>query len=70
MKNTNIDDFDGRNSILICANSMAATVLICADARKEECPYCIPVHIDNEYITFQQYFCGYRIKKGGVGYDE
>jgi hypothetical protein len=51
------DEFDGRNSL-------EAIVRICADARKEDCPYCIPIHIDNEHITFDQYFCGYKNRKG------
>ena len=36
---------------------------LCADSRKEECPYYIKVKIDTDMVSFDQGFCAYTFKK-------
>ena len=50
-----IDDFPN--------HSIPIELRICADARKDQCPYCIVINIDNAYISFKQCFCGYQFRK-------
>jgi hypothetical protein len=45
------------------AHSMPIELRICADSRKDDCPYHIPIAIDNKYIGFRQCFCGYAMRK-------
>ena len=39
------------------------TLNICADSRKNDCPYYVRVEIDNDHVAFHQGFCGYGFKK-------
>ena len=36
---------------------------MCADARKDQCPYLVPIEIDTDYVSFKQYFCGWEMRK-------
>jgi len=36
---------------------------LCTDARKGECPYYVKVHINSDFISFNQGFCAYKFKK-------
>jgi hypothetical protein len=51
-------------------HAMPAEVHICADGRKEECPYSVVVETDTDYVSFRQCFCGYMFRKAPTGEDE
>ena len=36
---------------------------LCADSRKEECPYYVKIKIDTDEFSFEQGFCAYKFKK-------
>ena len=44
-------------------NSIPMTIRICADSRRENCPYLITMEINTEFITLLQFRCGYDIRK-------
>ena len=44
-------------------NSLPISMELCADARKDGCPYYVKIIIDTEYLSFDQGFCGWNFKK-------
>jgi len=44
-------------------NTMPITMRLCADARKDQCPYYVKIIINTEYLSFFQGFCGFGFKK-------
>ena len=44
-------------------NTMPITMRLCADARKDQCPYYVKIIINTEYLSFSQGFCGFEFRK-------
>ena len=44
-------------------NAITMDLKLCADSRKEECPYYVKVVIDTDYISFDQGICAYGFRK-------
>jgi hypothetical protein len=44
-------------------HALPITLHVCADSRKDECPYYVRVEIDNEYVAFHQGFCAYLFRR-------
>mgnify|MGYP007066213566 CR=1 FL=1 len=44
-------------------NTLPIELELCADSRREQCPYYIKVIVSTEEISFYQGFCGWKFKK-------
>ena len=44
-------------------NAMMVTMDLCADSRKEDCPYYVGVLVATDHLSFHQGFCAFKHKK-------
>jgi hypothetical protein len=44
-------------------NCIPTDLELCADSRREECPYYIKVIVDTKEVSFYQGFCGWGFRK-------
>ena len=44
-------------------HSLPITLRICADSRRDNCCYYMPIEINTKDISFRQGFCGYEFRK-------
>jgi len=44
-------------------NSLKIDTYLCCDVRRAECPYCVKVVIETEYLNFKQTFCAWKFKR-------
>ena len=44
-------------------HSIPVKLQICADVRKDDCKYHVPIIIDTQYVSFRQCFCGYQFRR-------
>jgi len=44
-------------------NALLIEMRLCADARKGECPYYVKVHVNSDFVSFNQGFCAYGFRK-------
>jgi len=51
------------NSCDLPKHAVKAEVYICCDSRKEECKYSRLIQIEEEDISFKQYFCTYLYRR-------
>jgi hypothetical protein len=45
-------------------NSIPIELELCADSRRDECPYYVKVFVNTEEVSFYQGFCAWKFRKG------
>ena len=51
-------------------NTMPVDMELCADSRKENCPYYVRVFVETDHASFHQGFCAWKYRKSHGGNHE